>query len=187
MIELISSPVFLSQVFDKLPLNVSYYYDGRILSSEQYKSAPYSVTATVTNTSIYGVPIYIKFNSKDKFELSFKLPASAKYKKEFTFSQEAVISEAEINVKIVNPEKLEYNEGIFNQYSYYFIINNPDNIFSTYSPELNFTVLNADAKTVQISIKDQNPYKAYDIVNTIVENYKTYGIEKKRRKHQQYS
>jgi len=178
--ELISSPVFLGQVFDKLPLKVSYYYEGRILATEQYKGSPYTVDATVTDNSIYGVPIYIKFKSKDKFELSYTKSGSSKYEKEFFIAGKVTIPEADLQIKIVNAAKLEFNEGILDQNSYYFIINNPDNIVSTYSSELTITILNAEAKTFSISIKDRNAEKAYDIVNAIVENYKTYGVEKKQ-------
>lgn len=46
--EFISSGVFLGQVFSKLPLSTSYYYEGRILSNEQWHgSAPYEVDANV--------------------------------------------------------------------------------------------------------------------------------------------
>lgn len=178
--ELISSPVFLGQVFDELPLKVSYFYEGRILATEQYKESPYSVEAKVTENSIYGVPIYIKFKSKDKFELSYTKPGFPKYEKEFFVSGKVSLPEAELSVKVVNAAKLEFNEGILDQNSYYFIINNPDNIVTTYSSELSIAIINTEAKTVSISLKDRNPVKAYDIVNAIVENYKTYGVEKKQ-------
>jgi capsular exopolysaccharide synthesis family protein len=178
--ELISSPVFLGQVFDKLPLKVSYFYEGRILAYEQYKSSPYTVDATVRDNSIYGIPVYIKFKSKDKFELSYTKPGSPKYEKEFYTAGKVSIPEADLAVKVVNNGKLEFNEGILDQNSYYFIINNPDNIVATYSAEITITILNTEAKTVSISIKDRNAEKSFDIVNAIVEDYKTYGVEKKQ-------
>ena len=180
--ELISSSVFLGQVFAKLPLNVSYFNEGRILSIEQYKNCPYSVDATVNNNLIYGIPIYITFNSKDKFEISYNLSDSPKFDKEFNISEKAVLPWGEFKIKITDPLKINYNESILDQNSYYFIINNPDNIVSTYSAELTVVILNTVAKTVQITIKDRNPEKAFDLVNAIVEEYKTYGVSQEIRK-----
>ena len=176
---LIGSGVFLSQVFAKLPLMISYYREGRILSSEQYKSAPYSVDAVVTNPSIYGVPIYIKFLSKNKYELSYTMQGAAKFKKEFNVSQKIIIPEAELIVKVLDHVKIDYTEGILDQNSYFFILNNPDNIIPKYSSELSISYLNTVAKTIQITVNDRNPVKASDIVNTIVDDYKIYGVNKK--------
>jgi len=177
--ELISSSVFLGQVFAKLPLDISYFNEGRILSIEQYKCSPYEVEATITNNLIYGVPIYIVFSSKDKFEISYSLPDSGKFKKEFKVSEKAVLPWGVIKIKIVDPAKLQLNEGILDQNSYYFILNNPDNIVTTYSAELTVAIVNAVAKTIQITVNDRNPQKAYDLVSTIVSEYKTYGVAKK--------
>ena len=177
--ELIGSPVFLSQSLSKLPLNISYFYEGRILSYEQYKTAPYSVESNVTNPSIYGVPIYIKFLSKSKIEISYTLPGSKKYQRQFDISQKFNIPEAELSVKIANAEKLDFNQGILDQNCYYFVINNPDNIISGISSEISIVILNEGAKTIQISIKDKNPDKANDIITAIVDNYKIYGIARK--------
>jgi len=176
---LIGSPVFLDKALSKLPLGISYFYEGRILSYEQYKTSPYLIESIVNNPVIYGIPIYLKFISKQKYELSYTLPGSKKFEKEFDISQKAIIPEAELSVKITNLQKMEFNEGILNQDSYYFILNNPENIVPTYSAELAIAILNNDAKTIQISIKDRNPDRASDIISAIVEDYKVYGIEKK--------
>ena len=177
--ELIGSPVFLAQSLTKLPLNISYFFEGRILSYEQYKTAPYSVESNVTDPEIYGVPIYIKFLSKTKIEISYTLHRTKKYQKQFDISQKFNIPEAELSVKIANVERLDFNQGILDQNCYYFVINNPDNIISGISSELSIVILNGDAKTIQISIKDKNPDKATDIINAIVDNYKIYGIARK--------
>lgn len=176
---LISSGVFLSRVFAKLPFKVSYFKEGKILSFEQYKTAPYSVNVTVTDLSIYDVPIYIKFISKDKYELSYTIPGAAKFEKEFSMSQKAVLPEAELTVDIFEHASVNYSEGIMHRNSYYFVINNPDNIVSTYSAELTVSGLDDAAKTMMISIKDHNPEKAADMVNAIIKEYTTYGVEKK--------
>ncbi|MGD0711584.1 MAG: GNVR domain-containing protein [Bacteroidales bacterium] len=177
--EFISSGVFLGQVFSKLPFSISYYKEGRILSNEQWnESAPYVVDANIKNPSIYGIPIYIKFNT-NKYILSYSKPGSSKFEKEYNLSQKAEIPEAELNIKLKDPNNVENNDGILNQNSYYFILNNPDNIVSTYAAELTITPLSDEAKTIQITIQDRNPDKAHDIVNAIVEEYKTYGVAKK--------
>jgi tyrosine-protein kinase Etk/Wzc len=178
--EFISSGVFLGQVFSKLPLSISYYYEGRILSNEQWHgSALYEVEANIKKPSIYGIPIYIKFNAQSKYTLSYSIPGSQKFEKEYDLNQKADIPEAELKIKLKDPSNIENNDGILNQNSYYFILNNPDNIVSTYAAELTINFLSTEAKTLQITIQDRNADKAHDIVNAIVEEYKTYGVAKK--------
>jgi capsular exopolysaccharide synthesis family protein len=178
--EFISSGVFLGQVFSKLPLAISYYYEGRILSNEQWHgSAPYEVEANIKNPSIYGIPIYIKFSAKNKYTLSYSIPGSPKFEKEYDLTKKAEIREAELNIKLKDPNNVENNDGILNQNSYFFILNNPDDIVSNYAAELTITPLSEEAKTIQISIKDRNADKAHDIVNAIVKEYQTYGVVKK--------
>lgn len=177
--ELISSSVFLDRAFADLPLDISYFQEGRILSTEQYKTCPFEITADVIDPSIYGIPIYINFISDSNYELSYTLGSSPKYNKEFSTLSTATIPEASIELKITSSEKIDYKRGILDQNSYYFIINNPANIISTYSSELTITTISEAAKTIQISIKDKNPQKASDLVNAIVDAYKTYGVEKK--------
>lgn len=177
--ELISSPVFLDRALASLPLDISYFQEGRILSFEQYKTAPFEITADVNNPAIYDVPIYINFISQDKYELSYTMGNSPKYTKEFSILADASIPEAAIKLKITNAEKIDYKKGLLDQNSYFFIINNPAIIINTYSSGLTITTISEAAKTIQISFKDRNPQKAADIVNAIVDDYKTYGVEKK--------
>jgi tyrosine-protein kinase Etk/Wzc len=177
--ELLSSPVFLDRAWSALPLDVSYFQEGTILSSEQYKTIPFEIKADVVNPSIYGIPIYVNFISLDKYELTYTLEGSQKYSKEFSTSAKAEIPEASIQMKITGPEKIEFKAGLLNQNSYFFILNNPAGIISNYSAELTITTISEAAKTIQISIQDRNPQKASDLVNAIVEDYQTYGVEKK--------
>lgn len=177
--EIISSSVFLGRAFADLPLDVSYFQEGRILSSEQYKTSPFEVTADVKDPSIYGVPIYVNFIAADKFELSYTQGSSPKYTKEFSTASEASIPQADITLKITSADRLDFKKGLLDQNSYYFILNNPANIIATYSAELTITTISDAAKTIQISVKDGNPQKAADLVNAIVDAYKTYGVEKK--------
>ena len=177
--ELISSPVFLERAFSSLPLAISYYQEGTIMSSEQYKTAPFEITADVKVPSIYGIPIYVNFISKDRYELSYTHGGSQKYTKDFAISGKASIPEADIKLKITNSNKIDFKNGILNQNSYFFIINNPNGIVYNYASELTITTISEAAKTIQISIKDQNAIKASDLVNAIVDTYRTYGVEKK--------
>ena len=42
-IELIRSPEFFRRVISKLPINVSYYSEGEVLTYERYKGSPFSI------------------------------------------------------------------------------------------------------------------------------------------------
>ena len=63
--------------------------------------------------------------------------------------------------------------------SYFIIINNPEDIVSSYITNLDVSILNPAAKTILIKFRHRNAAKTSDIVNTIVEEFKEYDIEKK--------
>lgn len=177
--EILSSSVFLSKALSKLPLDISYFYEGRILSYEQYKSSPYIIESKIISPSIYEVPIYLKFFTNQKFELSYTIPGSKKFEKEYKISEKVVLPEIELTVNYTDIDQIEFSNSILDQNSYFFILKNPDNIVSTYLSELSISILNENAKTIKLTVEDRNPTRAYDIVSAIVEDYKIYGVEKK--------
>jgi uncharacterized protein involved in exopolysaccharide biosynthesis len=59
-VELIRSKVFLNRALSKLPLEISYFYQGIFKTNEHYKSSIYQVDYRVKDESIYNIPIFTK-------------------------------------------------------------------------------------------------------------------------------
>ncbi|HET6989701.1 MAG TPA: Wzz/FepE/Etk N-terminal domain-containing protein, partial [Bacteroidia bacterium] len=63
-IEVIRSKVFLRRVLSKLPLEVSYFAEGKIKTNEHYKSSPYTVGINLKSQDLIGTRFDIKFNNE---------------------------------------------------------------------------------------------------------------------------
>lgn len=177
-IELMRSSVFLQRALSRLPLDVSYYSKGRVLNFELYRNAPFTVDAIVRDNSLYGVPIYVDFVSPENIVLSFTQRGQLQ-KREVKVNGRNALPEMDIVIDIHNFNIIREQQSVFSRNSYFFILNNPETIASAYSRDIRINVLNAAAKTIQISYQGTNAQKASDIVNIIAEEFSIYDLEKK--------
>ena len=171
-VELLRSPVFIKRVVDNLKLDISYFNKGNIIDFEIYKQTPYIVEYEVVDKGIYTVPIYINFN-KTTADVYYKI--KTKETKQ-TISLGVWTDFPEFKLKI-NPdyEKLEKVTGDF-----YFIINDPNKNVLKYRNNLKVKVLNEAAKTIEISLNDNNPVKAADFVNGMAKEFENFHVEKEQ-------
>jgi capsular exopolysaccharide synthesis family protein len=177
-IELMRSSVFLQRALSKLPIQISYYSKGRVLNSELYRNAPFTVDVQVKNPAIYGVPVYVDFVSSDNIVLSFDLKGE-EVKRDVHINGFTSLPEMDIRIEIHNFNIIREQQSLFNRNSYFFILNNPENLVPAYSRDIKINVLNAAAQTIQISYQGTNAQKASDIVNIIAEEFSIYDLEKK--------
>ena len=178
-LELLRSKEFLKRTFNKLPLNIVYYIKGTFLSNELYKNSPFLVTAEINNACIYEVPVYIEFIDQYNYKLSYQINNN-EYNIEGLVGERLSILGATLIVTIKNYEAIVAQQNILKQDIYYFVLKNPVLIFSHNIADLNITLLNHAANTIQISYSSNNPEKAVEIVNTIAEEFIKYDIEKKK-------
>ncbi len=177
-IELMRSSVFLQRALSKLPLEVSYYSKGRVLNHELYRNAPFTVDAIVKNPAIYGVPVYIDFVSRESIVLSYTIRGQL-YRHEINLNGRSTLPEMDILIDIHNYSVIREQQSLFSRNSYFFVLNNPETIASSYSRDIRINVLSSAAKTIQISYQGTNAQKASDIVNVIAEEFSIYDLEKK--------
>lgn len=178
-IELMRSSVFLHRALSRLPLDVSYYSKGTVLNSELYRNAPFEAEIhLLKKPAIYGVPIFVDFLDTERLILSYTL-AGHNYKQEVRANRRTALPELDITLHVKNFNVISEQQNIFSRNSYFFTINNPTNLVATYSSNLRINVLNAAAKTIQISFQGTNAQKAADIVNIIADEFNIYDLEKK--------
>jgi tyrosine-protein kinase Etk/Wzc len=177
-IELMRSSVFLYRALEKLPLKVSYFSKGRVLHTEMYRNAPFTVEATIKNPALYGVPISIDFVGPRNIVLSFTLKGQL-HKREMHVNGINSLPEMDIYIEIHNYNIISEQQSLINRNLYFFIINNPESIASTYNRDIRINVLNSAARTIQVSNQGPNAQKAADIVNAIADEFNIYDLEKK--------
>ena len=178
-IELIKSKIIIKRAIEKLPLKISYFSKGAVLVNELYKSSPFSVEFNVKDSSILGVPILVDFKNANKVIISYTTPKTGK-KFSNTFYSGKWINLPEANIKVV-AERFNEIDALQKELSkdvFFFTINNSDFLANSVIKEISIGVLNLDAQTIQIKLKDKNSVKAADIVNSVADEFNKYDVEK---------
>lgn len=182
-IELLRSKVFINNVLSQLPLEVSYFSKGKFLNFELYKSSPFEIQFNVLNDAIYGVPIFIEYERDSIFNISYIPPGSQndnKVGQNVELNKWFRFKEVDLYLKL-NKNHQKNTELFDSQMKYFFIINRSENLFRTYAPRISANVLSDVAKTIQISVRDNNAFKASDIANAIADQFQFFDIEKKSK------
>ena len=177
--ELLRSPTFLERIIAKLPLKIKYYNEGTILDFEQYKDSPYSVEFKIRKPTIYGLPIYIKFFGNNKCEINYSVNKNIHRKTTVNINELVVLPEFDLKINILNFDEIYLKDKSILSGNYYFVINNPDNLITDFINNLQVSILNPNARTIQVAFRDQNNVKASEVVNAIVQEFKQYDVEKK--------
>jgi uncharacterized protein involved in exopolysaccharide biosynthesis len=72
-VELLKSATFLNRVFNKLPLDISYFQIGAVLNYEMYKTAPFEIEYRNPINEVYTIPIYTSFTDENNVLLTVNL------------------------------------------------------------------------------------------------------------------
>ncbi len=182
-IELVRSKEFLKRTFNKMPLGISYYSQGTFLVNELYRYSPFLVDFRNLNSTFYNLPIYVSFDSEGKGIVQYTINNS-KIEKELKPNTWTDIGGFEINLKISDLVAIREQTEKIKTASYYFLINDTESVYRKYSSQLEVSLLNAEANTIQVSFTDNNAQKTSEMVNTIAEEFIMYDIEKKKESAQ---
>src|SRR5688572_1999655 len=174
-IETIQSKLFLNNVIDSLDLNVRYFSIGQLLNYELYKSSPFTVEFLTLN-SCENTPFYVEEIDGSQFELRMGERGAVATG---TFSHPVTIAGCEL---VINRKPgQEFQQGI----NYSFVYSSRDVLLDYLITSLSVEPLNFNAKTIKVSFKDNNPFKARDLVNGIDSLYLQYSNEQKNLANKQ--
>jgi capsular exopolysaccharide synthesis family protein len=176
-IETIQSKLFLNNVIDSLNLNISYFSIGQLLNYELYKSSPFAVTVIKINRALYDIPFYVEKISESQFEL--RAEEGVGNVMTGTFNKPVSIRGGELIIS------LEPGQDFQNGIDYSFVCNSRDALLEYLLTNLTVEPLNLNAKTIKVSFKDNNPFKARDLVNGIDSLYLSYSNEQKNLANKQ--
>lgn len=174
-IELIRSVEVVSRAMKMLPLEVSYYEKGNILTTELYRSAPFEVIYTIKDSSLLGhrVPVAIASNG------SFTLEYGSLRGQTFSFDQPYETPVLDFVLKLTpavasKPAKLG-GRNIF------FVINDHMTLVRQIQSQLSVSIANQKAGIISITLRDNIPSKAADIVNTLADVYVVFDRERQMK------
>ncbi len=182
-IELIRSKEFLKRTFNILPLDVSYFSQGTFLFSELYRSCPFSVNYQVSNSSMYNLPIYVSFDASGKATLKYTIGDQTKEK---TVNPNVLtdLDGLQVMLTINDLDAIKKQTDKIKTDSYFFTVSDSESVYKKYSSQLEVTLLNQEANTIQISFTDNNALKTCEVVNKIAEEFIKYDVEKKKESSQ---
>ena len=178
-IELIRSKVIVERAIKHLPLFVSYYSKGAVLVYELYKQNPFTVECIIRDSSIYHTPIFVDFKSVNSCELNYTSPKTGeKISSAHEPGKWFSLPEGDFRISITDYKEIKETQKELNKDAYYFEFNRISEVSNQIIRDLSVTVLNPDAKTVLIKLKDKNNKKAADIVNGIAVEFNKLMQEK---------
>ena len=176
--ELLRSKMFFQRALSRLPLNITYFTEGTFKVNELYVNSPFTVDANIKDNSIIGTPFYIQMITPNKGKITYTLNGKLNTR-DFNVNQKIYLKEADFIISVTNYEEIRKQQEALKKTSYYFRLNNLLNLTSEYYPRMEIKVLSEAAKTIKIIFKDNNAQKTADIVNAILNEFKTYDVEKR--------
>ncbi len=177
-VELLRSKVLFKRVLSKLPLENSYFAEGTFKANELYSNSPFSVVVKIKNPTIANSKIYVDFLNTHQVIISYEINKTL-FSKTCEVEQWIASPNFDFNIHIKNYKQIEEQQNLVKKNSYFFTINNLDNLVEEYYPRLDVKILNANANTILITFSDFNAQKATDIVTTITNEYDGFEVERK--------
>ena len=177
-IELIKSKLFIGKVVEELGFEIEYYEYGDILFEERYKSSPFKVWFSRINSNLYNKAIDVDFLNNSQYRLSYTIGQQV-HSEVYHFGDTLRTDDMEIAITLNKPF-IQENPG-----EYFFIIHSQSALVDYIRSNFTVEPLDFNAKTITISFKDYNKYKARDILYAIDTLYIYYTKKQKNQVNQQ--
>ena len=173
-LELIKSRLFFNKVIETVNLNPQYFTHGNVLDDEKFRNPPFLVEYQLKSARLYDIPIDVIILDQYNFTLSYKV-GDRQITNTFKFGEK--VETDEIVATIILNKNWESSVGSDN----YFRINSHDALLNYIEANLDVTPLNLEANTFKISFRDNNLFKAHDLVNAIDTIYYNYSLAEKNQ------
>jgi len=155
-------------------LNPQYFTHGNVLDDEKFRNPPFLVDYQLKSTHLYDIPIDVTVLDQYNYTLSYEV-RNKRIKNTFKFGEQ--VETDEIVATIILNSNWENLVGSDN----YFRINSHDALLNYIEENLDVAPLNLEANTFKISFRDNNLFKAHDLVNAIDSIYYNYSLSEKNQ------
>ncbi len=172
-VELIRSKLFLKQVIQKLPLDVSYEVVGRFKNEERYRFIPFKLKYE-KDCVPYATKVFVEILDNNNFRISLN-PEENKWQKG-VFDQDFQFNGCTYLLK--------KTDNFFSGETLFFTINTESTLMDYIESKLSVAPENLNANTIKIVFEDYNIYKVQSIVEAISELYTEYSKEQKNKANQ---
>jgi hypothetical protein len=174
-IELIRSPFIFRQAMEKLPMNVSYYSEGNLLTEEQYIHSSFKLKELfILDSNVCDNRVDITF-SENKYELNYFVSGKA-FHLDGKYNGQLITPHFKTTIEVVDVNNILFSQK---ENKLYFVLNNKNSIAQKLYSHLLIKLVNVNAQTVEISFQYPNPYLAKDVVKAVAQSYNEFDSLKK--------
>ncbi|MEO8734080.1 MAG: GNVR domain-containing protein, partial [Flavobacteriales bacterium] len=175
-VQLLRSKFFVAKAVALLPLKVSYFFSGQILTEEHYKQSFYRVDdLDVLDAGVRGRPITLELDDAGKLMLSYTV-GGQNYMRAVVLGQHFATPHFSAVLHTVADKPWPKDQGSGTNF---FIINDPAALTSQYASQLSVAISDPDAKTISIGYNDNNALLARDLCQAMADAYIQYDVERK--------
>lgn len=173
--EIIRSRTIVLQAIKTLPLEVSYFLKGRVLTSELYLSSPFEVISdSSTGAFPYEQMFRIQFENNNSFTL-FSPGETKGNGTKYISGQQITFNGFKFRIIVSNPAKLLFGE------TYLFKFNDPMITAMDVKGRLKVEETGFFVNVIKVEYQDFVPEKCRDVVNAICAVYLENDIKRKKQ------
>ena len=177
-VELLRSPVLVKEAIQSMNINTSVYNKGRFLTEDLYGFTPFSIiTYTLKDSSLCGIPIQLRVEKNGVYRLSYTL---RNQKKSLHFTPNSKIANEDFSIAINANRRSDFQRLVSNS-RIYFVFNNPLVLLNQLQQGLTITPIDENAKTIEISMRHENPKICQVLVSSILTTF--FNFEKKQNQN----
>jgi len=181
-IEILKSRSLISKTIQDLNLEVSYFLEGNVKTSELYKEdCPLKATVDSLRFMAYSEPVEIQVLNSSRYRLRFHSSREGKdFEKEYRFG-EAV--KTDLGVFTVDKSS-RFSDQAFNnpgheKRNFILRFNAFENLIVRYSSSLKVEPVSKQSSMLRMSLEDPVPQKAVDFLNQLIEVWLKSSIDEK--------
>jgi uncharacterized protein involved in exopolysaccharide biosynthesis len=176
-IELLRSKIILERAVKTLPLEISYYAKGTVLLNELYGNCPFKVDIRITDSTFFGVPVFVDFPEHDKYHINYIFKGE-RYSGTFRAEEWHSFPHFDMSLAIMDIQSVLEQQNLFKQDAFFFMMNTTESNIRKYIGNVAVQLLNQSAQTIQIVVSDKNPKKCADLANAIAEEFIKYDLQR---------
>ncbi|MFT7589365.1 MAG: tyrosine-protein kinase Etk/Wzc, partial [Limisphaerales bacterium] len=162
-IEIIRSPQFVNNALSELPLGISFFTKGNILTSGFYKNEPFSFSYDILDSIMIGRSVNFNVVDENYYTISYN-SIEGLYEEKLQFGH--IYNTPLFNIQI-DPVR-EFNPGWLNV-DFFFTFNDRDKQNRKIANNLTIAIADFRSNKIAIHMRDYLPTKAIDIVNAMAD------------------
>jgi len=172
-LELLRSKLLVQRTVEKIPIGVSYFAKGELLTNEHYILSPYELENMILlDESLRDLPIFVFFRDQNTVDLTIRgedFPG-------LNILERVELPGLSFNLRIKDWERVVDNQE---ESKLYFVANSKRSLTQRFYQSLSVRILNNTAKTLEISYEDNNPFLARDFIMALSNEFINFDLEKK--------